>query len=133
MDPRISFSHDFVIGQQPIKHENIYREAAVSSDFEFSVKNYSMIPADEVFSQGMLLPVKKVTLRDELLFSDDYEKDLPRFPKISSSRWKERFGLKKGSSKKDQKNKSDGFLQRVANMKGDSTYGQGDTTLNKDS
>lgn len=139
MDPRISFSNDFVVGQQAniIKHENIYREAPVSSsDFEFSVKNYSMISADEVFFQGMLLPLntessKKVTLRDELLVNDDdYEKDLPRLPKSTSTRWKERLGLRKGPSKKD-KNKSDGFLQRVANQKGP-IFGQGETTLNKD-
>lgn len=118
MDPRISFSHNFVVGQQTMKHENIYREAPVSSDFEFSVKNYSMIPADEVFSQGMLLPLnKKVTLRDELLVNDDYGKDLPRLSKSYSSRWKERFGLKRIGSKKE-KHKSDGFLQR-------------DTTVNK--
>jgi len=131
MDPRISFSYDFVVSQQAIKHENIYREDPVSSDFEFSVKNNSMISADEVFFQGMLLPLKsdcskKVTLRDELLANDDYEEELPRLPK-SSSRWKERLGLRRVSSKKD-KNKNDGFQQRVGNEKG-FTSGQGDKTV----
>ncbi|XP_027348320.1 uncharacterized protein LOC113859847 [Abrus precatorius] len=135
MDPRISFSNDFVVAQQAIKHENIYREAPASSDFEFSVKSYSMISADEVFCQGMLLPLKsdcskKVTLRDELLVNDDYEEDLPRLPK-SSSRWKERLGLKRGSSKKD-KNKSDGFVQRVVADEKGSSFGQGDITISKD-
>ena len=135
MDPRISFSNDFADAQLAVKHENIYREAPVSSDFEFSVKNYSMISADEVFYQGMLLPLKsdcskKMTLRDELLVNDDFEEALPpRLPK-SSSRWKERLGLRRGASKKD-KNKNDGFLQRVAEEKGP-RFGQEDTT-SKDS
>ncbi|KAG2409169.1 uncharacterized protein HKW66_Vig0039910 [Vigna angularis] len=124
MDPRISFSYDFVVSQQAIKHENIYTEDPVSSDFEFSVKNNSMISADEAFFQGMLLPLKssdcskKVTLRDELLANDDYEEELPRLPK-SSSRWKERLGLRRVSSKKD-KNKNDGFQQRVGVVEFDS-------------
>ncbi|WJX44367.1 hypothetical protein P8452_31351 [Trifolium repens] len=132
MDPRISFSNDFVVSKQAIKHENIYREAPVSSDFEFSVKNYSMISADQAFFKGMLLPLssegsKKVTLRDELLNNDDS----PKWSK-SISRWKERLGLKRGASKKD-KNKGDHeFVQRsVANHKGTS-FGQGETTINKD-
>ncbi|KAK7319856.1 hypothetical protein RJT34_04584 [Clitoria ternatea] len=125
MDPRISFSNDFVVPQQAIKHENIYREAPVSSDFEFSVKNYSMISADEVFFKGMLLPLKNdtsnkkvVTLRDELLMNDDYEETLPKLPKLpkSSNRWKERLGLRRASSKKD-KNKGDEKA---------SSFGQGD-------
>ncbi|KAE9597259.1 hypothetical protein Lal_00007552 [Lupinus albus] len=125
MDPRISFSYDFVDTQQALKHQNIYSEAPVSSNFEFSVKNYGMISADEVFFQGMMVPLKtncskKVTLRDELLNNDD---DLPRLPK-SSSRWKERLGLiRKGVSKKD-KNKNDEFLQNP-------TFQQGDTTVSK--
>lgn len=136
MDPRISFSYDFVVSQQAIKHENIYREDPVSSDFEFSVKNNSMISADEVFFQGMLLPLKsegskKVTLRDELLVNDDYEEGLPRLPKSSSSsRWKERLGLRRVSSKKD-KNKNEGFQQRVGDENG-FTFGQpGDKTVSK--
>ncbi|MED6170080.1 hypothetical protein PIB30_027403 [Stylosanthes scabra] len=122
MDPRISFSN-FVDAQLAIKNEknNIYREAPVSSsDFEFSVKNYSMISADEVFFKGMLLPQqssnkKMVTLRDELLVNDEYDDDdednnnkvmPPRIPKTASSRWKERLGLtRRGASKKD-KNKN---------------------------
>ncbi|CAI8618403.1 unnamed protein product [Vicia faba] len=123
MDPRISFSNDFVVSQQQaIKHENIYREAPVSSDFEFSVKKYSMITADQVFFKGMLLPgnecSKKVTLRDELLNDDDS----PKWSK-SLSRWKERLGLKRGSSKKD-KNKND--QRSVVNLE------QGETAVNKD-
>ncbi|MED6187346.1 hypothetical protein PIB30_075541 [Stylosanthes scabra] len=123
MDPRISFSN-FVDAQLAIKNEknnNIYREAPVSSsDFEFSVKNYSMISADEVFFKGMLLPQqcsnkKMVTLRDELLVNDEYDDDEdnnnkvmpPRIPKTASSRWKERLGLtRRGASKKDNKNKN---------------------------
>ncbi|KAM6558160.1 hypothetical protein CsatA_027399 [Cannabis sativa] len=136
MDPRISFSNDFVdnnnnnnnnllTAMQIKKHEAIYREAPVSSDFEFSVKNYSMRSADEIMFQGMLLPSmknnssrnsnnnllqqqqiqKKNTLKDELLVDhdddedddvDDYGDIFSRPPK-SLARWKERFGLKKSN------------------------------------
>ncbi|XP_062106225.1 uncharacterized protein LOC133817658 [Humulus lupulus] len=109
MDPRISFSNDFVDStstQLAMHHENIYREAPVSSDFEFSVKNYSMTSADEIMFQGMLLPVKnnsrnqlrKTTLKDELLVDhdDDYE-DIFSRPTKSLARWKERLGLKKAN------------------------------------
>ncbi|KAK4258758.1 hypothetical protein QN277_005170 [Acacia crassicarpa] len=142
MDPRISFSNDFVDVQQAVnmKREGIYREAPVSSDFEFCVKNYAMISADEVFSQGKLVPNNNkssmaasktkmttttiTTLRDELLVSDDLYDDvdvLPRVPK-SLSRWKERLGLRKSSTssnnKKDKKiacsSTDGGFLPSVA-------------------
>lgn len=102
MDPRISFSNDFADTQQAAKQENKYREAPVSADFEFSVRNYSMTPADEIFFKGMLVPSKdnsgrKMTLREELLVDDDdeYEDALPRVPKISGW-WTERLRLKKG-------------------------------------
>ncbi|KHG06369.1 Dibasic-processing endoprotease [Gossypium arboreum] len=49
MSPRISFSNDFVETQQVMKQERNSREAPVSSDFEFSVSNYSMMSADELF------------------------------------------------------------------------------------
>ncbi|KAA0037106.1 uncharacterized protein E5676_scaffold832G001760 [Cucumis melo var. makuwa] len=106
MDPRISFSNDFVETKQPLKLENIYREAPVSSDFEFSVKDRCMISADEIFFQGKLLPLKdslrnhvlvKTTLRDELQVNEE-EDDIsfPKFTKISSSScWKEKFGFRK--------------------------------------
>ncbi|XVE93353.1 hypothetical protein REPUB_Repub01dG0184600 [Reevesia pubescens] len=114
MDPRISFSNDFADPHQGIKYESKYREAPVSSDFEFSVKNYGMIPADEIFFKGMLVPLKgnngtdeqgrKLTLRDTLLVDDDddLEDSLPRLQK-GSGWWKERLGLKRTNmvSKKD--------------------------------
>lgn len=126
MDPRISFSNDFAdTSPQPsIKHDNIYREAPVSSDFEFSVKNYKMISADEVIFEGMLLPLKdnstnqlrKTTLKDELLLDDDeegqYEQMFSRPPK-SLGRWKERLGLKKAHILSKKGNKNDGILERV--------------------
>lgn len=113
MDPRVSFSIDFVDVQQAMKmkREATYREAPVSSDFEFCVKNNAMISADEVFSQGKLVlhnnnkskkltTTSTTTLRDELLVSDDlYDDVLPRVPK-SLSRWKERLGLRKNGSNK---------------------------------
>ncbi|KAF5448664.1 hypothetical protein F2P56_029173 [Juglans regia] len=125
VNPRISFSNDFADIQQPTKHENTYREAPVSSEFEFSVKNYSMMSADELFFKGMMLPVKnsctnqqrKMTLRDELSVDDDDV--FPRIPK-NGSRWIERLGLKKGlslSSTNKKCDKSDGVLETVVEEK----------------
>ncbi|XP_047949058.1 probable membrane-associated kinase regulator 1 [Salvia hispanica] len=51
--PRISFSNDLVESSRSHSH---YRDAPVSSDFEFSVSSYSMMPADELFFKGRLLP-----------------------------------------------------------------------------
>ncbi|CAN4107706.1 unnamed protein product [Withania somnifera] len=98
MGPRISFSNDFVDTEQTLRREHGYKEAPVSSDFEFSVSSYKMIPADEVFFKGKLLPLrenstsKATTLKDELLAADDYE-DI--FPSIGKGSWKERFGFKR--------------------------------------
>lgn len=125
--PRISFSNDFLDPQQPIKLEKSYREAPVSSDFAFSVRNYSMIPADEVFFNGRMLPsrenlTKTTTLRDELLAADDddYE-DVASSLRVGkvTSRWRERFGLRRSQSgvgKKGEKCGGDG-LGRIDEMK----------------
>ncbi|KAI3445995.1 hypothetical protein Pfo_002660 [Paulownia fortunei] len=123
MSPRISFSNDFADPQQPIKLENSYREAPVSSDFQFSVPNYTMISADELFFKGKMLPLrenctKTTTLRDELLAGDDdYEDVSPRLAK-GTSRWKERLGLKRSHivPKKSDKN-ADGSLESIDEMK----------------
>lgn len=101
MGPRISFSNDFIdTQQQPIKPDHTYREAPVSSDFEFSVSGYNMISADELFSKGKLLPVfTKKTLRDELLLVQDHDDhiSLDVSPQLSrgTARWRDRLGLKK--------------------------------------
>ncbi|KAI3452030.1 hypothetical protein Pfo_008695 [Paulownia fortunei] len=89
MSPRISFSNDFVESSHSHSHSNshhqmraAYRDAPVSSDFEFSVNNYSMMSADELFFKGRLLPLKEscssssnfqktTTLRDELQNEED--------------------------------------------------------------
>ncbi|KAA8531706.1 hypothetical protein F0562_006577 [Nyssa sinensis] len=116
MSPRISFSTDFAESshshdQQMIKQERASREAPVSSDFEFSVTNHSMMSADELFFKGRLLPFKdscnnyqyqKTTLRDELLVDNNDNNISMRPPKG----WKEILGLKKThiGSKKSAKN-----------------------------
>ncbi|CAH9124624.1 unnamed protein product [Cuscuta epithymum] len=128
MSPRISFSNDFVESgggggghYHPhfIKNErSYYRDAPVSSDFEFSVSNYppATTTADELFSMGRLLPYNETTVRsaaappnrpttlkDELLVEDS---DLSSFkPPKSSTRWKGLLGLRKshiGSKRVDK-------------------------------
>ncbi|XP_027157882.1 uncharacterized protein LOC113759505 [Coffea eugenioides] len=117
MGPRISFSNDFADTQQPTKHDHSYREAPVSSDFEFSVSGYNMISADEVFFKGKIVPTK-TTLRDELLVEDDdMDVSSPRLHK-GMSRWKERLGLKRSSihhlrRKSADRTVSDQVLERI--------------------
>ncbi|KAK6946120.1 hypothetical protein RJ641_013664 [Dillenia turbinata] len=115
--PRISFSHDFVDTQQAIKQETGSREAPASSDFEFRVKGYSMMSADELFSKGKLLPLKenctKMTLRDELLVDDGSEGMSPRLPKGTSGWWKERLGLKRAHIASKKTGKSDEHLEKI--------------------
>lgn len=116
MSPRISFSNDFVDAQQAMKQEirsSRSEPPPVSSDFEFSVTNYSMMSADELFFKGRLLPYKDncnnqqktTTLRDELLVEDDDDDVSRRPPKGSSTRWKGLLGLKRNhiGSKKAEK------------------------------
>ncbi|KAG9159343.1 hypothetical protein Leryth_017970 [Lithospermum erythrorhizon] len=130
MSPRISFSNDIVESSNSSSnthHHNLhqqimrmaYRDAPVSSDFEFSVSNYSMMSADELFSQGKLLPFKETnqmqkgtttTLRDELLAGEnDEDGDFSMKPPKISTRWRGLLGLKKsnlGSKKVDKSERS---------------------------
>ncbi|KAA8547207.1 hypothetical protein F0562_003637 [Nyssa sinensis] len=126
MSPRISFSNDFVESghshQQMIKHERTSRsEALVSSDFEFSVTNYSMMTADELFFKGRLLPFKdsctsqKTTLRDELLVDDD-DDDVSMRPPKGSTRWKELLGLKKAHNGSKKSAKNEGVAEKRPGM-----------------
>ncbi|CAA7019901.1 unnamed protein product [Microthlaspi erraticum] len=96
-EPRISFSSGFAA----TKNEMInYKEAPASSDdFEFGVNNFSMITADEIFFEGMIVPLKEEvnttkrmsTLREELSEEDE---DSPKSKsKGSSGWWRERLGL----------------------------------------
>ncbi|MFS8018111.1 hypothetical protein Hanom_Chr15g01388311 [Helianthus anomalus] len=114
MDPRISFSNDFVDSNH---HDNTYTEAPVSSDFEFSIPTFSSNSADEVFFKGKLPPLKEkvVTLRDELLANDD-DDDMFINNKISTGWWKEKFGLRKGQNGKSD-NKNLGGLETIDEAK----------------
>ena len=123
MSPRISFSNDFVESQQIMKQERSSREAPVSSDFEFSVSNYSMMSADELFFKGKLLPFKgncsnqmQRTLSEELIVEDNDDNATLRPPK-GSTRWKGFLGLKRthvGSKKAD---KNEGSVERMGDSK----------------
>lgn len=109
-EPRISFSSGFAA----TKHDMIkYKEAPASSDdFEFGVENFSMITADEIFFEGMILPLKEEvntakrmsTLREEL--SEEDESSPRSKSKGSSGWWRERLGLGFVRSKKDHKKTS---------------------------
>ncbi|RDX70623.1 hypothetical protein CR513_50117, partial [Mucuna pruriens] len=128
VSPRISFSNDFADAQQATKQEqssSSRSEApAAASDFEFSVTNYSMMSADELFFKGRLLPFKDTkrattTLREELLVDDDegYPDFSLRPPKGSTTRWKGFLGLRKshlGSKKLDHKSEASSDTGRTA-------------------
>ncbi|KAL7141378.1 hypothetical protein ABFS83_08G048900 [Erythranthe nasuta] len=154
--PRISFSNDFVESSQ-YSHSNsnfnsnsnsnfnshhhqiraaaaAYRDAPVSSDFEFSVTNYSMMSADELFFKGRLLPLKEsctsngaynggktTTLRDELEHNEEEEEEdgggggsgngasFSLRPPKNPTRWRGFLGLRKShiGSKKSDKSAAD--------------------------
>ncbi|XP_022774133.1 uncharacterized protein LOC111316450 [Durio zibethinus] len=127
MSPRISFSNDFVETQQIMKQErSSSREAPVSSDFEFSVSNYSMMSADELFFKGKLLPFKDYcsnqmqrTLREELLVEDDDDDNMTLRPPKSSTcgRWKGFLGLKRTQSGSKKADKNEGSVERMGDSK----------------
>ncbi|OAY35455.1 uncharacterized protein LOC110628665 [Manihot esculenta] len=124
MSPRISFSNDFVDSQQIIKQERGSRsETPVSTDFEFSVSNYSMMSADELFFKGRLLPFKdngnnnqmSRTIRDELLVDDDEDfedHEVSLRPPKGSTRWKGLLGLKRSYIGSKKVEKTDGSESR---------------------
>lgn len=139
MSPRISFSNDFVeirpettktTRSSPLsKPEG--SSSSSSDNFEFSVSNYTMMPADELFSKGKLLPFKETnqvqrTLREELLVEEDEEgpRDAtnifslkpPIFSSSSSSskgRWKGLLGLRRAHV--GSKNNEDRFVHMINN------------------
>jgi len=123
MSPRISFSNDFVESHHN-SHQHLRSEQPASSDFEFSVSNYNMISADELFFKGRILPfsfkdnkkkknkssgntLMQRTLRDELADDDQDHDNIEssvKPPKVSSSfsssssssnGWKGFLGLRK--------------------------------------
>ncbi|KAL0450336.1 UNVERIFIED_CONTAM: hypothetical protein Slati_1590000 [Sesamum latifolium] len=125
ISPRISFSNDFADSSHSHSHSHShsrtvaaaaasYRDAPVSSDFEFSVSNYSMMSADELFFKGRLLPLKEsscsssktTTLRDELQNEEDESDDFSLRPPKNPTRWRGFLGLRKShiGSKKPEKN-----------------------------
>ncbi|KAM7470665.1 hypothetical protein LguiA_008848 [Lonicera macranthoides] len=140
MGPRISFSNDFADAKQAT---NNYREAPVSSDFEFSLPNHTLNSADELFFKGKIVPLKencaKTTLRDELLAGDfDGDNALPRIPK-NSAWWKEKLGLKRAhivANKKGDGNNDHGGLMTIDEGKkavfGQEVYGQHDRFFGED-
>ncbi|KAI4330622.1 hypothetical protein MLD38_028895 [Melastoma candidum] len=106
--PRISFSSDFPVSDQDprVGGGGGYREAPVSSDFEFSVADFSTASADELFFKGRLLPLKEAptrsaavaTLRDELMAdAAEEEAEFVSRPLFPPMRWRGFLGMKKAS------------------------------------
>ncbi|CAH2043133.1 unnamed protein product [Thlaspi arvense] len=148
MSPRISFSNDFVeirpettktTRSSPLSKPEGSNSA--SDNFEFSVSNYTMMPADELFSKGKLLPFKETnqvqrTLREELLVEEDEEEESPRdaagifslkppiFSSSSSSskgRWKGLLGLKR--THVGSKNNEERFVHMINNKQSQEALG----------
>lgn len=113
---RISFSNEFVeirSEKNSTKINNVNTRSSFSKtpdDFEFSVTDYAMIPADEIFLKGKILPFKETThvhrtLREELLVDEEGPVDgnifsirplfLPSSSFSSKGTWKELLGLKR--------------------------------------
>ncbi|CAA0826456.1 Unknown protein [Striga hermonthica] len=107
---RISFSFDLIDHQQqqPTMVDNTYREAPVSSNFDFfdlsspNSNGAAMISADELFFNGRIVPLEETrpkmgpTLRDEFTANeDDDHEDNNVHARIDNKGWKQRFGLKR--------------------------------------
>lgn len=121
MSPRISFSNDFVESSRSHSQPHngaaaAYRDAPVSSDFEFSVSSYSMMPADELLfkrrsshplKEGCSNSQKTTTLRDELQNEDvESNESFSLRPPKNPTRWRGFLGLRKshiGSKKPSDK------------------------------
>ncbi|CAL9157143.1 uncharacterized protein LOC135680366 [Musa acuminata AAA Group] len=101
MNPRISFSSDFVVEQ----HAARTTSPPPDPDFEFAVGSHSMIDADRLFFEGRLLPLKDThqrgpyqrvitTLREELRTDEEDGARWER-PLKGSINWRVLFGIKK--------------------------------------
>ncbi|CAF2037734.1 unnamed protein product [Brassica napus] len=136
ISPRISFSNDFVETRpettktprsSPLSKPE--GSSSATDNFEFSVSDYTMMPADELFSKGKLLPFKETnqvqrTLREELLVEDEEESPheatnifslkRPIFSSSSSKgRWKGLLSLKRTHG--GSKNNEEPFLHMIDN------------------
>ncbi|KAL6572940.1 hypothetical protein OROHE_002416 [Orobanche hederae] len=114
MSPRISFSNDH--HQHQVRAAAAYREAPVSSDFQFPVRKHSMMSADELFSKGRLLPSKEsccssssnsqkttntTTLRDELPNENEGSFSIMRPPSNKNpTSWRGLLGIRSKKSER---------------------------------
>ncbi|XP_023639084.1 uncharacterized protein LOC17886034 [Capsella rubella] len=115
---RISFSNEFVeirSEKSNAKSNNIVNSRSSlsmhSADFAFSVTDYAMIPADEIFLKGKILPLKETshvhrTLKEELLVEEEGSVidrnifslrplSLPSSSFSTKGTWRELLGLKR--------------------------------------
>ncbi|CAA7019413.1 unnamed protein product [Microthlaspi erraticum] len=127
---RISFSNEFVEirsekNNGKSKNVNVNTRSSLSkpsADFEFSVTDYAMIPADEIFLKGKILPFKETshvhrTLREELLVEEEGPVDgnifslrplfLPSSSFSTKGTWKELLGIKRAHVKSKKTDKID--------------------------
>ncbi|CAN8269027.1 unnamed protein product [Cochlearia groenlandica] len=127
VDARISFSNEFADSSNQILQHTFssissqehtkYKEAPVSSDFNFNVENYGLVSAaDEIFFGGVLLPMEKTndqrkvvktttTLRDEIISGQDSDRTVSKG--FRSNWWK--LGLNK--SKKIHYNNNNNIVK----------------------
>ncbi|XP_010246636.1 PREDICTED: uncharacterized protein LOC104589883 [Nelumbo nucifera] len=157
LSPRISFSRDFADeeakiaagktpspGEKPVKPlEKVDPETSGMDigDFEFRLDDpVTMLPADELFSDGKLVPLQLTTMRpavasttsaevrspdtaksrrrDEVSCTDPYLFS-PKAPRCSS-RWKELLGLKKLQShqpKQEVQKVTSSFPSKISNAR----------------
>ncbi|KAL6551716.1 hypothetical protein OROGR_007870 [Orobanche gracilis] len=147
MSPRISFSNDFTDHPSQYSHSNphhhhqvraaaaAYREAPVSSDFQFPVRKHSMMSADELFSKGRLLPSKEsccssnsqktmaapaTTLRDELQNENEGSFSIMRPPSNKNpTSWRGLLGIRSKKSERAVEKRADAYYSNNHNHDGD--------------
>lgn len=139
LSPRISFSRDLAedvappLAAEKLEAEKPDLEAAGKdlADFEFRLDDpVAMLPADELFSDGKLVPLQLATSRPavelpaaaadgigspeaasaprraaDVLRSDTFVAESPKAPRCSS-RWRELLGLKRQQSPKPEPQKA---------------------------
>ncbi|XP_020586451.1 uncharacterized protein LOC110028797 [Phalaenopsis equestris] len=138
LSSRSSFSRDFADNAGGKDGEKLDLEVSVKDfvDFEFRLDDpVKMLPADELFSDGKLIPLQLAPMRTAKGSSAEVSSQVPinlwrgvetrgpdsyafspKAPRCSS-RWKELIGLKKAQSSKAERSNSSATASKVSNSK----------------